>query len=147
MSADIESVKIKLAALLSTDQNETSPVKNEKPIEGLATEFEWPVVWLQAIALSWTDAAFKEALLHDPRTAILKAFGFTLPPLMDLVVFDAKSAGWEPPAAVGSPSQWSLPRTVVVMPLPPAPANEKQQGVALAAYNATGQSSPFTCCC
>ena len=147
MSTDIESTKTKLAALLSTDEAGASPVKNEKPIEGFATEFEWQIAWLQAIALSWTDAAFKESLLHDPRTALLKAFGFSLPPHLDLVVFDAKNAAWEAPAAPGTPSQWHLPRTVVVMPLPPAPADEKHQAIALAAYNATGQSSPFTCCC
>lgn len=147
MSSEIESIKLKLAALLSTDKNETSPIKNEKPIEGFATEFEWQIAWQQAIARAWTDAAFKEALLRDPRAALFDAFGFSLPPHLDLVVFDAKSAGWEPPVAAGKPGQWHLPKTVVVMPLPPPPADEKQQVVALAAYNATGQSTPFTCCC
>jgi len=147
MFTEIESVKTKLAASLASGQNSASPVKNEKPLEGFATEFEWQIAWLQAVALSWTDAAFKESLLHDPRTALFKAFGFSLPPHLDLVVFDAKSAGWEASAAVGTPSQWHLLKTVVAMPLPPAPANEKHQVVALAAYNATGQSTPFTCCC
>jgi ribosomally synthesized peptide (two-chain TOMM family) len=153
----MESIKAKLETMLSTNRNgitgglcqgaDTSPVANEDPLQGLSSEIEWQIVWLQAIARSWADPAFRAVLIREPRTALFEAFGYSLPPLLDLVVFDAKEAGWEPPLVGGGPNHWCLPKTVVVMPLPPAPADEKQQVVALAAYNATGQAYPFTCCC
>lgn len=157
MSASMDSLKTKLDTMSSRNRNgrtgglcegaDTSPVGKENPLEGFGVDLEWQIVWLQAIARSWADPAFREVLLSEPRTALFEAFGFSLPPLLDLVVFDAMGAGWEPPVAAGKPGQWHLPKTIVVMPLPPPPADEKQQVVALAAYNATGQSTPFCCCC
>lgn len=131
-----------------------SVAPRENPLHGLKTEIEWQMVWFQAIAAAWASwddpTGFKAQLVENPERALDARFGFKMPPLMTLVILDVvghekKGLGWHP-SEPDMPSHWCLPNSILVMPLPPPPA-ETQQALGLGNYTATGRSYPFTCCC
>lgn len=124
----------------------------EDPISGLDTAIKWQMVWLEAIALAWRDAGFKELLLANPRAALKDFFNFDLGPYVKLTVREASPPeGSRPPEtrlqhAFEGWDPASDPLTSeMIMALPPAPRLENQ-AVALSFYNASGRAYPFTCC-
>jgi ribosomally synthesized peptide (two-chain TOMM family) len=133
----------------------------------------WKNVWLKAIALSWRNPEFKQELIENPRIALAQHFGYTLPNYIDLTVFEAndpqnhtpvtqvndgrrtdaehenvkersahREYGYHPEEG-GSP--WVMPNNQINLPLPPPPANLKDQAIALASFS-NSNSYPFSTC-
>ena len=127
--------------------------REEDPVSGLDTTIKWQMVWLEAIALAWRDAAFKQQLLDNPRAALKEYFNFDLGPYVKLTVREAtrpegasELTGTKLEKAFGGWNPGNDPLTSeMIMALPPAPPVE-DQAVALSFYNASGRAYPFTCC-
>lgn len=93
---------------------------------------EYRAVIVQAIAASWHDPVFLEELIAHPKAALLKRFDYHYPLNLALKVH-ADSATWSPPTAGG----WiTKQENTLELMLPPAPAQQDQFSIALAAYNA-----------
>ena len=129
--------------------------KSSHNTEDLNQEMAWEDVWLATVSKAWKEPAFRTFLLEDARRAIRTAFDYHLPPGMELYVIDAATLpngekyGWKPSQrtvtdADDDPNTWVLPKTVVMMALPPTPAVE-EQALALSYFNAMGGEYPFTC--
>jgi ribosomally synthesized peptide (two-chain TOMM family) len=103
---------------------------------------EFQEVYLRAIALSWTDATFKQALLEDTALALARYFGYKCPWNVKLRVREPAGPeyGWNPTAKA-----WCLPPSKSSFSIPVAPA-VAEQPVAFAAYNDAGPTYLFTCC-
>jgi hypothetical protein len=43
-------------------------------------------------------------------------------------------------------TEWALPRSLLVYPLPPPPQDVSIQAVALGDFSSAGRTYPFTCC-
>lgn len=109
----------------------------------------WTETWNQAVALSWRDPDFREALISNPKKALKETFGFVFQEAIDFKVAPVDPAddryGWTP-GAIG-PDGWSLPPTEVTLYLPAAP-EASEQAVAVMAYWFTSEQLPFsTACC
>lgn len=91
---------------------------------------EWMRVWRQAIALSWRDESFKQALLADVRKALYERFQYILPEHVDMSVYESDDPGhgWKPHAG----GTWALPLPQLVLTLPPPPESPEQEPLALA---------------
>ncbi|HZU85332.1 MAG TPA: BMA_0021/BMA_0022 family TOMM bacteriocin [Polyangiaceae bacterium] len=119
------------------------------PLKAYDQIAKWERVWAEAVALAWRqwDQAngFKDALLADPRKAILDRFGFQLPLDVDLRVEVSK----QPADYDKGTESWQHPRAVshLTLTLPKPPAKVEDQAIALSHYVASGRSMPFTCCC
>lgn len=119
----------------------------------------WNQIWPQAVAMAWSDPAFKKDLLADPRDALVRHLGYRFPDEITLEVKDAAGiegvttegqpakAGYYPPSKPGDVGHWLVPATNVTLWLPGAPDTVEMQGVALATYGTRGHIYPFTCCC
>ncbi|HYO59081.1 BMA_0021/BMA_0022 family TOMM bacteriocin [Archangium sp.] len=91
---------------------------------------EWMHVWQRAIALSWRDESFKQALLADVRKALYERFQYILPEHVDMSVYESDDPGhgWKPHAG----GTWALPLPQLVLTLPPPPESPEQEPLALA---------------
>ena len=103
---------------------------------------EFQEVYLRAVALSWKDPAFRQALLHNPEQALADYFAYRCPWNVVLKVREASGdgQGWDKEAR-----RWKLPPVRTTFGLPAAPAIDEQL-VAFAAYNDAGPTYLFTCC-
>ena len=94
---------------------------------------KYRAVIMQAIALSWRDEAFRNALAKDPKKALLKTFGYEFPFSKIDVQVKLNSAVWDPVTV----TDWHVKhRELLRMVLPPAPPQD-QRVEALAAFNKT----------
>lgn len=116
------------------------PRNNELPSYESLLEFQ--EVYLRAVALSWSDKAFKKNFLEDPAGSLQNYFGYSVPWNVDLKVVEPQGPefGWNPQS-----KSWTLPRMKATFGLPIAPKIEEQL-VAFAAYNDAGPTYLFTCC-
>ncbi len=107
---------------------------------------DWRDVWMKAVALAWEDPTFKAYLLRDARGALREHLGYELPRFLDFKVVDheqfpqEQAWGWEKQTG-----EWRLPDAQLTFPLPPPPAQERLQAVALADFAKAGRTYPFTC--
>lgn len=110
---------------------------------------DWRDVWLKAVALAWESPAFKEQLLRDARSALKEHLGYELPRFIEFQVVEASDFPARPGEEWGwqgmKGGEWKLPEARLTFPLPPPPAQEKQQAVALADFARAGRTYPFTC--
>lgn len=119
------------------------------------------------------QTSLKSQLLADPFHFLKMHCNYALPPTVELLVVDAKdvidpqqaqnaapesTCGFHPAKALkqvglesllepdwsGPRWKWTLPRSVLIMFLPPPPDDPKNWAIALAAYEAVGKSYPFT---
>lgn len=151
-----------------TSQTDIPSVEFSKAnyLYGLEYMEEWRATWQRAIALAWSDpvdepgrTCLKSQLLANPFHFFKTYCNYALPPTVDLLVVDAATLpdaqGFVPgtfspdnpddPGGANAPNwRWVLPRSVLIMFLPPPPADDKIKAVALAAYEAVGKSYPFT---
>jgi len=127
-------------------QGTVKPAKAEDPLAGLKNSMAWQFAWQTAIALAWSSKKDRDLLFSDPRTFFKVHARYDLPEGLDLAVEEmsvdaqGREPGWDPQT-----STWYLQNTKLTMYLPPAPPVE-QRAVALAAYNATARTYPFTIC-
>jgi ribosomally synthesized peptide (two-chain TOMM family) len=111
----------------------------------LDTMMEWGPVWARAVTRAWQDPNFKAALKRDPAGTLYSYFQFTLPPTLELQVVEVDPEEMKKHGYGYKPNDgWLLPRTVLKMVLPPAPAVE-MQAVAITDYIDSGNAYPFTC--
>lgn len=93
---------------------------------------EYRAVIVQAIAAAWHDPAFLAELIAHPKAALQERFGYHYPLNLALKVH-ADSATWSPPTNGG----WiTKENNALQLMLPPAPEQQDQYAIALAAYNA-----------
>jgi ribosomally synthesized peptide (two-chain TOMM family) len=93
---------------------------------------EYRAVIVQAIAVAWHDDAFRDKLVEDPKKALKERFDYHYPFNLALKA-QLDTSEWTPASNGG----WTtLENNVLELVLPPAPADEKQHAIALAAYNA-----------
>lgn len=102
---------------------------------------EFQEVYLRAIALSWRDDTFKQALEQDALLALQHYFAYKCPWNINLKVTS-------PPAGFGwnkEEGRWVLPRSSMTFGVPVRPTLD-EEGIALAAYNDAGPTYLFSCC-
>lgn len=113
----------------------------------------WTETWNKAVAEAWRDPGFAEALVANPKKALLDKFGFVFHDSINLTVVQTEPGakdpagepyGWTPGGSGGD--SWNLVPTDVTIHLPAAPAAE-EQGVAVMAYWETDAALPFSCAC
>ncbi|NHZ89912.1 hypothetical protein F2P45_12940 [Massilia sp. CCM 8733] len=98
-------------------------------------------VYMRAIALSWHDHEFKQALLADPLLALQRYFGYKCPWNIALAIREAPpGSGWDSAART-----WNLPKNSMTFGVPQQPRVE-EEAIALAAYNDAGATYLFSCC-
>ena len=126
---------------------------------------DWRTAWQRAIALAWSDPGLKHKLVHDPFLFLKEHCNYALPPTVELLVVPCETLKPRLPSEHdtlgfhaeqghdnGPNWKWVLPRTVVIMSLPPPPGgwdhpDQNSYAVALNAYDAVGKSYPFTVSC
>jgi ribosomally synthesized peptide (two-chain TOMM family) len=117
-------------------------------IHGIEYTEEWRATWLRAVALAWSDKNLQKELIADPAAFFKKYCNYNLPPTVDLVLVDPSTLNTEPECGFSPGSgydwEWQLPRSVLIMFIPPKPKDADQQAIALAAYEAVGKQYPFT---
>jgi|GEM_PF-1964758 ribosomally synthesized peptide (two-chain TOMM family) len=135
------------AANAMTTTTPTGP--RESPTDVINEIGSWYSVWLMAIARSWNDPAFKQRLLANPRLTLETDLLYTFPSDQDilLTIRDATGVDGSGFTNVGGNGVWKVPPTQVTLWLPPKPDRLEDQQVALASYQFTSQTYPFTCCC
>ena len=106
-------------------------------------------VVLRAIALAWTDADFKEALLNPPggdATSVLSQWlGYNCP-FNFVIQFKANpNLKWEDGKWLQKNADGSPIKNRIVLNYPNAPKDEPLRPIALTSYNNTGPAYPFTC--
>jgi ribosomally synthesized peptide (two-chain TOMM family) len=116
----------------------------EDPLQALRCNIAWQYAWETAIALAWSSEAMEKALVENPKRFIWEHSKYEVPEGIDLHVEKTTdpAAKWNPQEGGG---HWTLQKNQLTMFIPRRPPAE-QQAVALAAYNATGRSYPFTGC-
>ncbi len=127
------------------------PRDNRLPSYEALLEFQ--EVYLRAVALSWTDEAFRNEFLKDPALALEHYFSYRLEWNSVLVAYDPNDPhdpnnhnatqhgwGWNP-----DKKAWNLPPIETQIGLPIKPKVEEQL-LAFAAYNDAGPTYLFTCC-
>jgi ribosomally synthesized peptide (two-chain TOMM family) len=93
---------------------------------------EYRAVIVQAIAAAWHDPQFLDHLLAHPKEALHERFGYDYPLDLNLQVH-ADSATW----TLATNGGWlTKQNNTLELVLPPAPSQEDQFAIALAAYNA-----------
>ena len=120
-------------------------VGDEGVVSGLVCVDSWNTAWARAIARAWIDEAFKSELLETPEVA-LKKFGYDLPSGLKLTIKDYQGdfSYKNNPSENGWNHMLDEITGEVIMVLPPKPCPE-EQGIAIADYEATGKTFPFTC--
>jgi len=115
-------------------------MNNAVPTQESMLEFQ--EVYLRAIALSWKNAAFKDALLKNPNDALARYFDYLCPWIINLKVSEAPAgSGWD-----AAKQSWSLPPNAMTFGVPVRPKVSDEESIALAAYNDAGPCYLFTCC-
>lgn len=127
--------------MANTPSNPTGTLNNDMSWPSWETMLEWQYIWLRAVAETWSNPEFKDALLKNARAALKWRFNYDLPSTMHLIVFEPENGGYVFADGVGN---WILPRNELHLPLPPKPKEEYSESVALADYNNAGRSYPFT---
>ncbi len=122
-----------------------SQVGDENTIMGLKADEEWKYAWARAVAKAWESPGFRDLLLTDAAAA-LKDFGYTMPQGTKLKVESyAGDCQYQDEKGCNGWMQFKDElASEVTMILPPTPDLEKR-AVALADYQATGRTYPFTC--
>jgi ribosomally synthesized peptide (two-chain TOMM family) len=118
---------------------------DEDVIFGLRSDEEWKYAWARAVAKAWENSEFCELLIKDAEAALLE-FGYKMPLGTKLNV--EKYTGEKVFEDLEGANGWLHFKnefaSSVTMVLPPAPEVEKR-GIALADYQATGRTYPFSC--
>ena len=118
---------------------------DEDVISGLRADDEWKYTWARAVAKAWESEEYRELLLNDATAALLQ-FGYTIPMGTKLNV--EKYTGEHEFIDLDGSNGWihfkNELASSVTMVLPPTPTLEKR-AIALADYQATGRTYPFTC--
>ncbi len=84
-----------------------------------------------AVAKAWKDSVFWDELVADPQKALLKHFNYHFPYDLELSV-NENSAEYRPDIV----TDWkAIQFASITLMLPPAPENESERAIALAAYN------------
>ncbi len=110
------------------------------------------LVYLRAVALSWTDEEFKARLTHDPEGALTEYFNYKCPFAITLKVRELSAeevrsgCGWQPAQAPTDAGNWKLPPNEVVFSLPTRPDPMYDEAIALAAFADSGPGYLFSCC-
>jgi len=116
----------------------------------LESALHWQVIWPRIIAKAWGDEKFHEEVKANPREAMEAYFGYRLSSNLKLTIEDAPSTTTFKPEDNNPDTKedpWSnLPPLELTIFIPPAP-EPALQAVAITAYQDTGRSYPFTCCC
>jgi ribosomally synthesized peptide (two-chain TOMM family) len=106
----------------------------------------WRRVWLKAIAQAWHHDGFRKDLIASPRETLQKTFGYTVPAGIEIKVVPVETDGefgWNLAGKKG----WTLPSTVVTVPLPPKPEHVKDHAVALSDLLGHGKGFCADTCC
>lgn len=118
---------------------------DENIILGLRADEEWKYAWARAVAKAWENNDYCELLISDAATALLQ-FGYKMPLGTKLNV--EKYTGGKVFEDLENANGWLHFKnefaSSVTMVLPPAPEVEKR-AIALADYQATGRTYPFSC--
>ncbi len=117
---------------------------DENPLEGLESNEAWRYAWSRAVAKAWQDPKFQDLLLTDT-IAALKTFDYDVPNglKLDVKKYEGNEAYQEQNGVNGWIHMTNELSSHVTMILPPAPAVD-EQAIALADYQATGRTYPFT---
>ncbi|MCW8996546.1 MAG: BMA_0021/BMA_0022 family TOMM bacteriocin [Psychromonas sp.] len=117
---------------------------DENVILGLESNEEWKYAWARAIAKAWESAEYRELLLKDAAAA-LNEFGYKLPNGMKLKVesYQGEQNYQDDKGCNGWGHFKNELASSVTMILPPTPVLEKR-AIALADYQATGRTYPFS---
>ena len=117
---------------------------DEGILKGLVGRQSWQFAWARAIAKAWQNDEYKSLLLSDSKVA-LKEFGFNTPPGLTITIreYDGSKQYNPQPHKNGWIDMVEELAGEVIMILPPRP-DDDQQALALADYNATGVTYPFT---
>ncbi|MCG8417497.1 MAG: BMA_0021/BMA_0022 family TOMM bacteriocin [Proteobacteria bacterium] len=131
------------------------PTPSENILSDMESFKAWHYAWLRAVALAWSDDKLRADLLEDPVDFFLVHCNYRVPSGLKLFVYEAdldsegkvneSVYGTFPPGWDAENNIWYLEDSIVAMYLPPTP-DFKDQAVALAAYDATARSYPFTTC-
>jgi len=127
------------------------------PPEGLvpsSSDFTgFQVALLAAMGRAWQDPEYRALLQRDAIKALTAIRGYKLPWEFNLRIQHDPGARWHPPHPQSPDrpvcqSHWSLrKKTILRLALPERPAQVLSEPIALAMYNATGATYPFTCTC
>ncbi|WP_019615211.1 BMA_0021/BMA_0022 family TOMM bacteriocin [Psychromonas ossibalaenae] len=123
---------------------QTSLPGDEHVILGLKDDEEWKYAWARAVAKAWECPQFRELLLTDAETAV-REFGYKMPLGTKLKVenYAGDNAFQEEKGLNGWAHFKNELASEVIMVLPPTPQLEKR-AIALADYQATGRTYPFS---
>ena len=114
----------------------------DNAVPALESLLEFQEVYLRAIALSWRDQEFRNALLDNPFDALGRYFDYQCPWLLELKVSDpGPGYGWD-----AGKQRWRLPHGSMTFGVPVRPQPVAEEGIALAIYNDAGPTYLFTCC-
>lgn len=118
---------------------------DEDVIFGLRSDEEWKYAWARAIAKAWESDEYRALLLSDAEAALLQ-FGYTMPlgTKLNVESYSGEHQFEDKEKANGWLHFKNELASSVTMVLPPAPAVEKR-AIALADYQATGRTYPFSC--
>jgi ribosomally synthesized peptide (two-chain TOMM family) len=90
---------------------------------------EWRHVWQRAVALSWRDEGFRHELIKDVRKALYERFHYVLPEHVDPRMLESSGPDHGDTSRTGG--TWVLPRSQLVLTLPPPPENPELEPLAL----------------
>jgi len=100
-------------------------VNNENGPQQSESVSQWQILWIKAVAFAWKDASFKDALIANPRSALEKTFGYTVPAGVTLKVEQLGKPLQSPGGLVQEDG-------TVTLPLPAPPDDSADQALALA---------------
>lgn len=118
----------------------------------MSDAFVLGAVIIRALALSWSDAAFRSELFPNPPNptrpingALEDYFGYRLPWNMELLAKDDGRSFLPAVGGVGLGNFDQDPVNKIKMFVPQPPPGAPNKAIALAAYNQTGDQYPLTC--
>lgn len=119
---------------------------DEGVIAGIRGLDQWRMAWARSVAYAWKSAENTQELISNPES-VFRKFKYTLPPGLTLEV--EQYQGDEEYKYKDGVNGWihmldDLSGKVTMI-LPPKPQNEAHLAMALADYDATGKTYPFTC--
>ncbi|MFW2374512.1 MAG: BMA_0021/BMA_0022 family TOMM bacteriocin [Gammaproteobacteria bacterium] len=132
-----------------SDRNASPEEGDASYLESIESQHDWRIAWARAIALAWRNQVFKKLLKEKPIDAF-KELGYTLPNGLTLNVEDERDCTYTPSPPESGKSRkngWANNESVlsatITVKLPKQPKAEFQ-AIALADYEATGKTYPFT---
>ena len=119
---------------------------DEGIIAGIRGLDQWRRAWARAVAFAWESKEHEKELLKNPEK-IFEMFDYEIPPGLKVKVekYKGDNEYKYKPGKNGWLHMEDELSGEVTMILPPAPKKELQ-ALALADYDATGKTYPFTCC-